>query len=226
MLYGDYVTDTLNARHERCLHPLRQRRTLQRWRTYPAVTGKTMPEITAILADGHHPEHNRVAAAVLDAHHRRRDDHDDDAMVLLLVAARPLVLSLDPRDIDRDSRATLWNAVGWRLETMTVTEITDNPTPFLVMLLGRIKYLKAGSPSRRDAAATRFIIDPDTFAPAYAVDIVNQVIDRAVLDHLRQQPDWPDFARWLRTGQAASGVHHQWAARTRRQLARAVGYAA
>lgn len=225
MLYGDYITDTLNARYERCLHPRRQQRIVQRWQARPALAGRSLAEITAIVTDGYHPDHNRVAAAIIDAHHRRHDDRDDDAMTILLVAARPLVLSLDPGDVDRDSRATLWNAVGSRLQAMTAAEIVDNPTPFLVTLLGRIRHLKAGSPSRRDSEPTSPIRDRD-LAPTHTVDVADQVIDRHLLDQIRQQPAWADLAYWLRAGEAASGIHHQWAARTRRQLATTVDYAA
>ena len=43
---------------------------------------------------------------------------DDAEIVVLLVAARPLVLMLDPSDRNHDSRAALWASVARRLRAL------------------------------------------------------------------------------------------------------------
>ena len=223
----DFVLRTLNQRYQRCLAPSRQQRTTLRWQRYPALAGRTVSEIAAVITDGYHPDHNPVAAALLEAHHHRRDLTDDDAITLLLVAIRPLVLLLDPHDADNDGRASMWHDAGRCLATLTPAEILDHRSPFLVVTFGRLRAGRTTRHARRPAGTLQIAPQDPTDICGRNRDIVaDRVIARIDLQQLTQQPGWNRLAAWLEHGSEISGEHRQWVARTRRQMAETVGYAA
>ena len=136
---NDYITANLNRLYAIWLTQRRQRQTRQQWLRHPALSGRSVTDVAAIVADAHHPDHNDVAGALLAAHRSSVGPASETAMVLLLCAARPLVLVLDPADRYGDSRASVWAVMVNRLNSLEPQTVAASPVPFLVALLGRVR---------------------------------------------------------------------------------------
>ena len=229
MARPDFITGLLAQQYTACLHHSRRRRTALHWRSYPALAERTVETVAAIAADAYHPDHNPVAASLLAAHRDGPGTPADTEITLLLVAARPLVLVLDPGDRYHDSRASLWAAVARRLAVLDPPAVAHNPVPFLVALLGRIRPDATKHPSEPvpspvhsnypvEAALARH--------PAPGCDVPEAAIARLYLDAIRRDSGWRDLGRYALYGRTASGVHQSRVARHRRRVAEAVGYVA
>lgn len=221
---SDYITALLNEHYQACLLPGRQRRTRTHWQAWPALRERSVDTVAEMISDARHPEHNQVAAALLEAHRQR--PRPDVEMTLLLAAARPMVLLLDRRDRHGDSRAALWGAVARRLASFDPTTIAASPVPFLIQLLGRIRSEAAKRPSE-PAPDPRCVERADLeqlLPPAADTDeVATRALARRDLDALRHDRAWPALERYALQGRA-SREHPSHIARQRRRLAEVIDY--
>ena len=228
MAATDFITGLLTRQYAASLYASRRRRTADHWRSYPALAERTVDEAAAVVTDAYHPDHNIVAAALLAAHRERPGQPTDTEIILLLVAARPLVLALDPGDRHLDSRASLWSAVARRLSALTPADIAESTVPFLVALLGRIRPDASKHPSE---PALSLHADSDRLeaalqrAPDPAHDVPAVAIARSYLAAVRNDRAGADLTRYALYGRAA-GVHQSRVSRQRHRLAHAIGYVA
>ncbi len=224
MTHGDYITALLHDHYQACLLPRRQRRARNHWQDWPALRGRSVDTVARIISDARHPDHNQVAAALIDAHRQR--PRPDVEMTLLLAAARPMVLLLDRHDRHGDSRAALWAAVARRLTTSDPAAIAFGPTPFLIQLLGRIRSDAAKRPSEPvpDPHCVHRNDLEGLLAPRVEFDeVATRALARRDLDHLRHDRAWPALERYALHGRA-SREHPSHIARQRRRLADAIDY--
>ena len=229
MACDDYIIANLNRQYTVCLTHRRQRQTAQQWRDVHRLSGRTVAEIAAIVADSQHCDHNQVAAGLLAAHRADSGPASETATVLLLAAARPLVLTLDPSDRFHDSRASLWSAVVHRLSGLDPDDVAANHVPFLLALLGRIRPYALRHPSEPAGPipasdAELELLLRRNHDPAHDVPAV--AIARLDLAAARQDRGWSDLTRYAAAGRTRSGVYPERIARHRRRLAHTLGYVA
>jgi hypothetical protein len=223
------IADHIDRRYQRCCHPRRQRRTQQRWSRYPALAGRTVPEIRDALT-GCNADHNPTIAALLRAHQAG----DDDATTILLAAftgyvyAYPTLRVIEPLIADR------WAAVARLLVVIDPDEAHRvGDRPFLKVIVNRM---------RRDAARLRYLPQPavptapdqlcDT-VPTRAAPVEDQAlarIDLAIIgSHVRDGTVAPHHWQLLVAGRVhgiANTNAYSTISRTHRRLARLTGRAA
>ena len=226
---NDYITTNLNRNYAICLTQRRQRQTRQQWLQHPALSGRSVTDVAAIVADAHHPDHNDVAGALLAAHRSAAGPSSETAMVLLLCAARPLVLVLDPADRYGDSRASVWSVVIHRLNSLEPDAVAAGPVPFLLALLGRVRPDAARYPSEpvgplAASDAELELLLSRTYDPEQ--DVPTVAIARVFLAAARQDRGWDDLTRYAAAGRSRSGIHPSRIARHRQRLAESIGYVA
>ena len=133
---------------------------------YPALAGRSVDEAAAIAADAYHRDHNAVAAALLAAHRDRSSIADDAEIVVLLVAARPLVLMLDPSDRNHDSRAALWASVARRLRALEPDHVAASPVPLIPLLPSSRRGMALGGFVNEIATSSSRTLRSRPWAPA------------------------------------------------------------
>ena len=230
MPYTDPVTTHLAHQLQHTLYPSRQRHIAARWHTRPHLAGHSIDHIVAVAGDADHPDHNPTCAELLAAHQER----DLDAGTILLAAIRPLVHALDPTDRHHDGRSQLWAAAARRLTITKPGDIVDNPKPFLVIILGRIRRDQRPT-AARTAPTYGLAYDPAPATGSPADPVADAAVARLYLtriaDHISTGP--AAAARWQHVvahtrldGHPTRTIHPQTGRRAVQQLAHHVGYAA
>ena len=168
----DPVAAGLDRRYHSCCQPRRHQRIQQRWQDYPALAGRTIPDIRHTLTTPA-AEHNALLADLLRAH----QSGDGDATTVLLSAFIPYVCSDPAITVGPDRIADRWAALGHLLATVDPAdgEQPGEQRPFLRVLVGRM---------RRHAGRLRYGPDPH-------VDRSRPADDRRDVDLVERHPTSP-----------------------------------
>ena len=237
----DPVVNQLAERWRHCRCPSRQRRIHTRWRRYPALAGRTVDDVVALLEHHRdHPDHNRVCADLLRAHH----DGDPDATTVLLVAVRPLLLALVRPGHGPEQLPHLWAAAAKQLATTDPDLVETNAKPFFVTLLGRLRrdawrlrhaQTRGYVPIGADHCSVVNHLDATAAAHHSVEDVAIARLSLAELGAQRRHGSI-DPAQWEELlhlshlqperQPAVGSAHRNRVMRLRRRLAAATGYAA
>ena len=181
----DPIAANLDRRYRRCCQPRRHERTRQRWSSYPALAGRSLPDIrhTAAAADR---RHNPVLADLLRAHQAG----DSDATTVLLCAFIPYVCRDPAITVGPDRIADRWAALARLLAITDPADIdrVGEHRAFLHVLVGRM---------RRHATRLRYDADRHVSSLGYDPD-----------RHVDPRPDFDDvFERCHHTTPGAVEDH-------------------
>lgn len=156
MSHDDPIAANLDRRYRRCCQPRHHEHIRQRWSSYPALAGRSVPDIRHTAASAER-KHNPVLADLLRAHQAG----DSDATTVLLCAFIPYVCRDPAIPVGPDRIADRWAALARLLATTDPADAdrAGEHRAFLHVLVGRM---------RRHAARLRY--DPDRHVSSLGYD--------------------------------------------------------